>query len=120
MSNNITNTQLNTMRKELFTKTIATAKFDIGNGITNFGFECKYGSSEITFCNDDQILIVENFGTMRNSKWVQSEPTETQLEVMQKMIDDKRANFPIFDDQTDTEFNECRYDYYGVSRADFY
>lgn len=103
------------MQNDLFLKTIETAKFDKNS----FGFDCKYGNTEISFgINDSDNLIVEDFGSMRNSKWVQYEPTEMQILVMQKMIDDKIADFPRNEMESDPI--KCEYDYYGVSRTDFY
>ena len=83
------------MKDNIFNKTIATAKFDIGNGITNFFFLCRHGNTEILFGNNEnEDVLVEEFGTMKNNKWVESQPTESQIFVMQKMIDHKITNFP--------------------------
>ena len=107
------------MKDEIFNKTIANAKFDKGCCISNFGFDCKYNNSEISFgVNENETVEIEDFGTMQKGKWLQDEPTESQMSVMQKMIDDKIANWEYEREEIDAI--DCEYEYCGVSKKDFY
>ena len=110
------------MKDEIFNKTIAAAKFDVCNGITNFFFSCKHQKYEILFGNNEnEKVLVEGFGVIKDGKWIQLDPTESQMSVMQKMIDDKIANFPRDNQESiDPDFKGSYYDYYGVSPLNFY
>ena len=107
------------MKDHIFNKTIATAKFDKGNGIHTFGFDCKHNNSEISFgINENETVEIEDFGTMQKGKWIQDKPTESQIAVMQKMIDKKIANWEYEREEIDAI--DCEYEYCGVSKKDFY
>ena len=54
----------------------------------------------------------------QKGKWIQFEPTESQMSVMQKMIDDKIANWEYEREEIDAI--DCEYEYCGVSKKDFY
>ena len=112
----------NKMKDKIFNKTIAAAKFDVCNGITNFFFSCKHQKYEILFGNNEnEKVLVEGFGVIKDGKWIQLDPTESQMSVMQKMIDDKIANFPRDNQESiDPDFKGSYYDYYGVSPLNFY
>ena len=107
------------MKDEIFNKTIATAKFDVCNGITNFFFSCKYPNTIISFgINETENVLIDDFCSIVKNKWFQHVPTESQMSVMQKMIDDKIANWEYEREEIDAI--DCEYEYCRVSKKDFY
>lgn len=88
----------------IFEQLLQNVNFQEGNGITNFGFEAKFVDYEINFfiCDSDKVEI-SNFGYHNDvKKWIECEPTNLQIRIMQSIIDNKIENFPnneeYFDD----------------------
>lgn len=107
--------------QQIFEKIISKIKRNTGMDLEQIGFDCKYNNYRTNFygnLEEDYQLRVEDFGLMKESKWIQLEPTEIQLNIMQNIINDeieqveeeiKREEVNI-----DPDFNGSFYEYYGV------
>jgi len=105
------------MEAKYFNKLIQNLKLE-----DTMAFTAKHQNYEMSFYADENdILIVEDFGFMLGHNWIKSEPTKMQLAIMQTKIDEQREilnNEPNENDY-DADFKGDYYDYFGVKQSDF-
>jgi hypothetical protein len=116
------------MNSIIFDKLKDKIELDTDNDKELIGCSAKHNKYEISFFAEESnnyILVVENFGRMFRGNWVEDEPTEEQLEEMQKIINQKVidvTNAIEEQNRIDNYDNSISdpYDYYGVSKESFY
>ena len=108
------------MEAKYFNKLITSLKLE--NDPNCIAFSAKYQNYELSFYADENDnVIVEDFGFMRRHNWVQLEPTKMQLAKMQTKINEQREilNNEPNDPEYDADFKGDHYDYFGVKQSDF-
>jgi len=112
----------------IFNSLIQNIKLDTGTkDIETIGISANFGSYSISFygkMEDNYKVIVEDFGmTKNNSCWVILEPTQKQLDKMQKSILDKVEHVKevLKESEEDMEWEYTDlYNENGVKRSEFY
>ena len=108
------------METKYFEKLIENLKLE--NSQDCIAFSAKYQNYEMSFySNENDILILEDFGFMKKQKWVQLEPTKMQLAKLQSKINEQREflNNEPNEPEYDADFKGDYYDYFGVKQSDF-
>ena len=108
------------MEAKYFNKLITSLKLE--NDPDCIAFSAKYQNYELSFYADENDnVIVDNFGFTKRHNWVQLEPTKMQLAKLQTKIDEqlKILKNEAKENDYDKDFKGDHYDYFGVSRADF-
>ncbi len=102
---------MKTLTSTTFDKLIEKAICQTGDDSETIGFHSKYGCSEMSFYNDFDDLMVEDFGMMVSGKWLQMEATQQQKEAMRKLISDKYQELTkveVNDAFTDDDYTHFR------------
>lgn len=122
-----------TISESIFDNLMKNAKCDTGDDMLDMGFSSKWMNYEIDFYisdGEDETVLVEDFGFMKNDSWVQCEPTSEQMDSMKKVINNKLDvlyNQKLEEERKEREaeedmraFQRDPYAYYGVNRAMFF
>ncbi|WP_440881440.1 hypothetical protein [Tenacibaculum sp. C7A-26P2] len=94
------------MQTRVFSRLKQKVECDTGSDLETIGFRSKNGIYEMSFYGseeDDYKVIVEDFGCMKNQKWYQLEPTETQIITLQNIINKEADNLYKLKEQKEQE-----------------
>ncbi len=118
--------------KKIFNNLLKNVECDTGNDKEDIGFSSKWMNYEIGFYindGDEDTILIDDFGFMKNGSWTQCEPTSFQREKMKEILV-KKLN-EIYEQEIQEgieaqeleedrrEYNKDPYAYYGVNRAMF-
>ena len=73
--------------KGIFQKLMENLKQE-SDDLDNLGMRAKYKNWEISFHDEGNGVIVDDFGKLTNRKWVQYQPTKREREIMDMKLDD--------------------------------
>ena len=80
------------MNQSTFQNLIKKATCDTGNERDTVGFTAKHQQHELIFfgeAQDGHQVTIDTFGKMYKKKWIRDTPSQTQLNTMQKHINNK-------------------------------
>lgn len=113
------------MEKEKFETLIKKAECDTLNDLELIGFTSTNDNYSLGFFAEERYnykVEVEDFGRMFRGKWQQDDPTQEQIDIMQKKINDKVEEIKKLPNEVEEIEEEIidHYEHYGVKRSDFY
>lgn len=102
------------MPGNIFEQLLENAKLEHGSD-TDYYFKSKHGNYEILFGFNGETISVDTFGFKHNKGWIELEPNDVQIDKMKRKLNNVEREI----EHEQEQINDY-YDYYGVSRENFY